>query len=626
MAAETAKVSTTPVTIDYTNRDFYSLREELISRVKARVPGWYGSDSSDFGVALVEAFAYVGDITSYYIDRVANESNLATASQRDSVINLARTYGYSPAGYQAASCTVQFSNSSSTPKTIPSGTEVSGKMAINDIVQQVIFTTTESVSVPENSSSAVTVTAKHGYYVSARNPAIDANDVAGVLIGSASGDPAQAYTLSENQIVDGSICIFVQNGDSFGEWGYVLHLADYGPNDAVFTTVTDANNYVTVVFGDGVSGAIPPKFASIKADYVVGGGIIGNIQSGVLTSLYSVPGMTSEDVSTLAAVISVNNTTSASGGIDPDSLDTIRALAPKAFTSLNRAVTLEDYANISLQLPNVGKANAVSAVGTSVTVYVAPRRTDTTTDPYPLYNDTNTLTTVEWDAGDSKTGLKFDVYNELISKSQIGVSVTVAPPTYAPVTMTILYNKLPQYTSAQVEEQLRNLLSAYYSYSLVVFEQTVYPEDIEFLLKYAPGATNVKVVEMYRSEETPGRKVLIGGPGELFIFDVDNVAISAASTNAALNSLTTGSGTVLPTFSKTFYNYNLTVSTGTSSVSLTPAADDTAHGSVYVNGTHVAYGDSISVTTSTPTTTVTIKVIAQDLVTSETYTLTITKA
>lgn len=100
MTDTTAQVSYTPATIDYTNRDFYSLRQDLIARVKSRIPSWYGSDPSDFGLALVEAFAYLGDVTGYYIDRVANEGTLATASQRASIINLAQIYGYTPAGYQ----------------------------------------------------------------------------------------------------------------------------------------------------------------------------------------------------------------------------------------------------------------------------------------------------------------------------------------------------------------------------------------------------------------------------------------------------------------------------------------------------------------------------------------------
>ena len=66
-----------PVSVDYTSRDYYAIREELIERVKTRIPEWSGNDSSDFGVALIEAFAYMGDIANYYIDRIANEAFIA---------------------------------------------------------------------------------------------------------------------------------------------------------------------------------------------------------------------------------------------------------------------------------------------------------------------------------------------------------------------------------------------------------------------------------------------------------------------------------------------------------------------------------------------------------------------
>lgn len=623
---ETASVSQTPVTIDYTNRDFYSLREELIARVKERTGNsWFGTDSSDFGVALVEAFAYMGDITAYYIDRVANETNLITASQRESIINLALTYGYTPAGYQAASCTLLFTNSSLGDVTIPSGTEVYGKVIDGDIVRQIIFTTTADVTVAAEDSN--TVTASHGYYVSARNPASGITDIAGELLGSSTGLPNQSFTLSQNQVVDGSVRLFVQNGDNFGEWSYVLHLSDYGPTDSVFTTSTDKNNFVSVVFGDGVSGALPPLYSQVKVDYIVGGGVTGNVAQYALTNFYSIPGLTAEELAVVASSITVTNTTAANGGIDPDSLETIKALAPLSFSTLNRAVTLDDYTNLAQQIPQVGKASAVSEVGSSVTLYVAPRRVDTSTDPYPLYSDDNTTLTVEWDAGNS-TGLKYTVQNELANKCQLGVSLTVSPPTYIPVKLTILYNKLPQYTYTQVETQIKALLNSYYSYALVYFGQTIYPEDIEFLLKYAPGVTNVNVIEMYRSTQTAGRDVLVGAENELFVFSPTDVAISAASGDATLTSLSTNTGTVSPTFVSDFLVYNLIVSTGTSSVTITPVAADTmaATVGVYREGVKVSSGGATSITTSSTTTHVTIRVTAEDQVTVKTYTLTITKA
>jgi len=58
-------VNPTPTFIDYTSRDYYSLREDLILRVKESLPAWNGDDPADFGVALVESFAYMGDVVNY---------------------------------------------------------------------------------------------------------------------------------------------------------------------------------------------------------------------------------------------------------------------------------------------------------------------------------------------------------------------------------------------------------------------------------------------------------------------------------------------------------------------------------------------------------------------------------
>jgi hypothetical protein len=147
-----------PVGIDYTSRDYYSLRDELLNRVRLAVNAsapsnrrWTGEDPSDFGVALIEAFAYMGDILNYYIDRIANESYLPTASQRQNVINLAELYGYRPAGYRAAYLTLRFSNNSTSAYVVPAGTQVIGQIVIDDVVQDLIFTTLEAVTVPASS-------------------------------------------------------------------------------------------------------------------------------------------------------------------------------------------------------------------------------------------------------------------------------------------------------------------------------------------------------------------------------------------------------------------------------------------------------------------------------------------
>ncbi len=60
--------------VDYTSRDYAALREDLIDLIPFYAPQWTNRDPSDFGMAILELFAYVADGLQFYIDRTANES------------------------------------------------------------------------------------------------------------------------------------------------------------------------------------------------------------------------------------------------------------------------------------------------------------------------------------------------------------------------------------------------------------------------------------------------------------------------------------------------------------------------------------------------------------------------
>lgn len=53
-----------------------------------------GVRAGDFTLALLDAWATVGDVLTFYQERIANESWLRTATERRSVLELARTIGY----------------------------------------------------------------------------------------------------------------------------------------------------------------------------------------------------------------------------------------------------------------------------------------------------------------------------------------------------------------------------------------------------------------------------------------------------------------------------------------------------------------------------------------------------
>jgi Baseplate J-like protein len=632
----TAPINATPLSIDYTSRDYYALRNDLVTRMQTRLSDWIGNDPADFGLALVESFAYMGDLINYYIDRAANESFIGTATQRQSVINIANTYGYYPAGYRAAYVTITLTNSSSTELVIPKGTQFMANVIYKDTIQQVMFTTTVEATVLANSSTEITAIQAEDISTKAENYSID---LSGETLGVSSETPDQQFTLKYNHVVEGSVQVWVKNGDVFEKWSEVTHITDAGPKDAVYYLTMDSNNYVCVNFGDGVSGVIPPNNSTIRAIYNYGGGVIGNIPSGTSLDIFKLFGLDSTTETNIRRYITAITSEDAVGGEDPEETNSIRRNAPLLLTTMNRAVTLKDFANLSLGVTEVGKANAYATVPSSVTVYIAPQQNSTTVDAYPGYiGDTfDPLTSV---TSTSFNNMKQSVIDYLSDKIQIGTSVTVAPPVYTPVFLSLAYTIKNGYESSKVESNIRLAVFDYYSYSNLDFAQVITPEEIEARLRRTDGVETIKVKFVNRqADATPSRSVLVGAVNEIFTFEDVNVAVSLLSSNSKLSAssgLVVKNGstplTLSPVFNNSFYAYNATNS-GTA-VTVTPTVDGAAtisvsainNGSSVLAPTAVATGvASPSITTATGLTVITVTVTAADSVNSTTYVVNVTK-
>ena len=514
--------SDVPISISYTGRDYYAIREQLIARIQDRIPTWTGSDPADFGIALVEAFAYMGDLMSYYIDRNINESFISTATQRNSVINIAQTYGYIPAGYRQSFVDLTFFNSSNEAITIPKGTVVFGDVVIGDAVYQVYFTTdAEVTSDPLIDGGDVVAFALSGRSVLLVSD--DANSY-GELIGTSTQEPNMTFELLQSPVVDGSIEVYIEEGGSYSKWSAVQHLIDYGPFDQVFSASTGENDVVTITFGDGVSGQLPINGAQIRAKYTVGGGNIDNVVAGVLKNIDYVPGYSPTQLTAFQSVIDVTNASAALGGSDPESLSQIRYAAPIALRSNGRAVTLTDYANLSLQVSGVGKAKAKADIWTSVTVYIAPTRTATDTDIAPGLDGTGL--TMNGDPTEEFTRLSNDVTTFLADKTLLGTTVTVQPPTYIDAVLTVQYLKFDQYTTDEIELAIKTKIVNDYGYVNNDFEQTIYPQDIEYSLQQVPGVKTAKLTALHREGES-GLNTLTGDSFEIFRFQEANISVGS---------------------------------------------------------------------------------------------------
>ncbi|NBU81717.1 MAG: hypothetical protein EBS55_08735 [Flavobacteriaceae bacterium] len=96
--------------INYTDRDFESLRDGLINYTKQYYPELVQNfnDASVFSV-LMDLNAAVADNLHYHIDRSIQETVLQYAQQKSSIYNIARTYGLKIPGYRPSVAVVDVS-------------------------------------------------------------------------------------------------------------------------------------------------------------------------------------------------------------------------------------------------------------------------------------------------------------------------------------------------------------------------------------------------------------------------------------------------------------------------------------------------------------------------------------
>tara|TARA_Y100000592_G_scaffold19005_1_gene29094 strand:- start:25898 stop:27706 length:1809 start_codon:yes stop_codon:yes gene_type:complete len=83
------------VPINYTSRDFDSIKESLVDHAKRYYSDRFRDFSeASFGSLMIDTAAYIGDVLSFYLDYQANESFLETSIEYNNVLKHARQMGY----------------------------------------------------------------------------------------------------------------------------------------------------------------------------------------------------------------------------------------------------------------------------------------------------------------------------------------------------------------------------------------------------------------------------------------------------------------------------------------------------------------------------------------------------
>jgi hypothetical protein len=500
--------------VDYTSRDYTSLSSDLKGLIENFAPQWTSRDSSDFGIVLLELFAYLGDILNYQIDRAANESFINTSTQRDTVLRIARLLNYVPNDISPATGTVTFSNYSTSPVTIsndPASTAYRTLSTVSDGTNPAIgFTVDSPITIPAGTLSTPATAA-----ATVTQGALVVDE----LIGISDGTPNQEFSLGNLGVITGST-ISVKVGTL--PYTRVDFLIDYGNDDPVFSTYTDGAGITYIVFGDAVSGRIPTNGTNVTTSYRYSdtAGKLGNIAADKLTV-----------ISPTLSNIEVTNALSFSGGSDAETTDSVRINAPLSLRALNSAISLRDYISFAVQVNGVAKANSMSTSFGAVTVFVAAE-------------GGNPLSSV----------LQSQIQSAYVDAVPPGTTVSIQDftPVYPYVTVTV--NVLPQYNAANVGAAVASELATLFAFDNVLFNDLINQGSLYAACNSVDGVAYVTLNHFQKFAVNPNSVSKIYSQSA-----VTTAAISTSATTVTVDS-TVGLYTGARIISPVAFN-NATIST-----------------------------------------------------------------
>jgi hypothetical protein len=462
-------MSTPPIPIDYTNLDYDSMRGAMLGLASQILPEWTDLSENDLGVVLTEMFAYACDITLYYQSRIAANLLPATSDEPQALIQLLRLIGYelSPPTAATVNLRIGFAATAVPPFIIPAATQFLITTASGT---QLVFETQQDITVQ---AADLTPPDIRGVRYFSPLPVVQGETITSDPGVVSDGTPRQSLTITAQpgtSVLTDSIVITVTEPVGLTRWQQVDSLGSSGPADRYFVVQRDASGSATVVFGDGINGMIPPRGSTttpvvIQPVYRLGGGPAGNVPAN------------SQFSSLLPAISSATNPRAAAGGADAEDIDRARFFAPRLYRTQDRAVTLQDYVDLALQVPGVGKARAVAGGWNQIALYIAP--TGSVADPSEL--------------------LQRDILAFFESRRMASVSISVYGPQVADIYLSATVRAQPYFLQSDVNAAIQQAVSDYLSFDAVDFGQSIYLSKIYDVIQNLPQVASLNVTEFSRT-------------------------------------------------------------------------------------------------------------------------------
>ena len=430
-----------------TNKDYESLRRELLARAPQLTDRWTDFNASDLGVVLLELFCGVGDMLAYYLDAQAGEAYLPTARQRQNVIQLCRLIGYRLDSPVAATTTLRFSLAEplEADLVIPARTTARARLDDGDVD----FETVAEAILPRGRLS-VDVSARQGRRK--------------VETFTGAGEPNAHFSLTGTQIAQGSLGLHIDEQ----AWREVFHFQESGSEDDHFQVETDGLDRTRILFGDGVRGAAPAADAAIRVEYLETLGAGGNLGTGVVTQLTSPLHQDGEPVA-----VNVTNPVPATGGADRESVEHARRQAPAEIRTLWKALTKDDYKALAESYPGVAKAQVL----------------DVNDCPNLRYYQVNLAVAPEG-GGPPSALLKRDLAAFLESRKVVTLEINLYDALYRPVSIDADIHAYSGEDLDLVRRRIEQALADYFDFERRDFGQAVPSSDLVALLDGVRGVSH----------------------------------------------------------------------------------------------------------------------------------------
>lgn len=322
-----------------------------MSRLGETNPEITDHSESNILVVIIGIFSGITETLNYYIDNMAREAFITTARRYSSLVKHTRLIDYRIKAAIPASVDIRiaFLNIDEEPQpitqafTIPSGT-------IFKTSNDVIFMTTNDKLV-NNGVSVINISL------------LQQETVLQSLLGQTDGTNDQIFSLGKE---------YVHNSIYLKVGGEVWHRKDTlgrsTPEDKDYIVEISSDRVAYVRFGDDVNGAKPAPGLDVIADYYETKGSKGNVDLQTINKT----DFKFTDYGVTAPKIDISNPLKAVSGSDYESIESIRRSAPLSLRTLEKAVTRQDYIDISKLAPGVDKATVHYECGKYISIYISP--------------------------------------------------------------------------------------------------------------------------------------------------------------------------------------------------------------------------------------------------------------